>query len=522
MADLLLSSPLMTVFLVVSLGAILGLIPFGPLRLGAAGALFVGLGIGYFVPELSDELGLIQSLGLALFVYTVGLSAGQTFFADLKRQSRLMLAAVGALIVGAAVAVGGGNLLGLNAELFTGVFTGSMTATPALAAATAATGNDVPAVGYSLGYPMGVIVGILLVSMVVSRSWAGKKDLPSRAGQSLDAVTAIARGRIAMRNVPGWRDQVIRMSYLQRDGETRVITPGEELLPGDRIVVVGIRDDVQKAVDAIGEQLPEHLANDRTSVEFRSFTVSKAELAGRTIAELNISSQFGAVVTRIHRGDLELLATDHERLELGDRIMVAYPRIEDEGLIEFFGNSERHISEVDAVALGLGLVVGMLIGMVEISLPGGSRFSLGSAAGPLVVGMILGYLQRTGPLLWQLPQAANLTIRQLGLLLFLAAVGLASGPAFMETAFTATGGKALLLGAAIAAVVVGVTAFAGRFLGLSAQRTAGAMAGILGQPAILAFASSKSDDERIESGYAALFALAIIVKIVLVTVTLAF
>ncbi|WP_239519493.1 aspartate:alanine exchanger family transporter [Arcanobacterium phocisimile] len=512
----------MTVFFVVALGAIVGLIPFGPLRLGAAGALFVGLAIGNAVPEVADSMGMIKSLGLALFVYTVGLSAGQTFFADLVRQSKLMIASIGVLIMGALTAIIGGMLLGFDHDFSVGIFAGSTTNTPALAAATSAVGNQVPAVGYSLAYPMGVIFGIIFVSLVVARNWPGKNDTESLAGKQLSAVTANVERKIELRQVPGWHEERIRMSYLRRGDDQRVVSPGEVLLPGDRVVVVGLPDDVNVAVDSVGSEVDEHLADDRSIVGFRSFVVSSKNLAGRSIASLNLPANFGAMITRVNRGDLELLAADDLRLELGDRIAVVYPRDEEAAIEDYFGNSQRKISEVDAVGMGIGLVVGLLVGLIEISLPGGTTFSLGAAAGPLLVGMVLGNLHRTGPLVWQLPLSANLTIRQLGLLLFLAAVGIASGPAFVDTAFTAKGVQGGLLGALIAIIVVGLAGLAGKLLGLSAQRTAGAMAGILGQPAILAFASSKVTDERIESGYAALFALGMIAKILLVSLILMF
>ncbi|WP_353067421.1 TrkA C-terminal domain-containing protein [Arcanobacterium hippocoleae] len=298
--------------------------------------------------------------------------------------------------------------------------------------------------------------------------------------------------------------------------------PGEELQAGDQIVIVGLADDVFAAVAMIGREVEQHLADYRARVEFESFTVSSKHIAGRTVAALNMPGRFGAIVTRIHRGDLELLATDAARIEVGDRLMVAYPRAEYEQIQNFFGDSERKISQIDAISMGLGMTLGILLGMVEISLPGGMKFSLGTAAGPLIVGMFLGALQKTGPFLWQMPQAANQTIRQLGLLLFLAAVGISSGKAFMGTAFTTTGALAGLMAFAIVVVILVLVIVLGRMIGLSAQRTAGVMAGILGQPAVLAFATSKENDERIEAGYAAIFALGIIMKIILVTIIVAF
>lgn len=182
----------------------------------------------------------------------------------------------------------------------------------------------------------------------------------------------------------------------------------------------------------------------------------------------------------------------------------------------FFGDSERKISEIDALSFALGLAAGLLLGLVSVPLPGGGSFSLGTAAGPLVAGMVLGAVHRTGPLQWDLPQAANLTIRQLGLLIFLAAVGLANGPAFAESMLTLTGLKLGLLAAVVVLATAGAFLLGGRLLGLSAQRVMGAFAGLIGQPAILAFATTRTNDERVESGYAALFAVGIIAKITIV------
>src|SRR5699024_2786050 len=202
--------------------------------------------------------------------------------------------------------------------------------------------------------------------------------------------------------------------------------------------------------------------------------------------------------------------------ELGDRVLAVVPQECLGEVAEFFGDSERRISEVDAFTLGLGMALGLVVGLVTIPLPGGLTFTLGAAAGPLLVGMILGRVERTGPFVWGLPHAANLTTRQLGLMFFLAAVGLSSGQAFASQAFTVTGVKIV----AISIVVVVASSVAilagGRFVGLSAPRTAGALAGFLGQPAILAYATGRAHDERVEAGYSAVCALCIIVKIALV------
>ena len=174
------------------------------------------------------------------------------------------------------------------------------------------------------------------------------------------------------------------------------------------------------------------------------------------------------------------------------------------------------MSEVDGMAFGIGMVLGMALGAIPFPMFGGATFQLGSAAGPLIVGMLLGALRRTGPLVWTLPASANITIRSIGLMLFLAALGLNAGPAFVELLASPQGWKAALLALIIVAACCVAQAIAGRFLGLSAPRSAGAVAGFLGQPAVLQAADARVADERIEAAYATLFAFAIIVKIFLI------
>lgn len=516
--DVLASSPLLTIFVVVALGTVLGAVPFGPVRFGAAGALFVGLAIGAMDERLGEGLALVQTLGLALFVYTVGLAAGSTFFRDLRRQLPLMAVGVAALSVAGAVAAALGAAAGLSGPLSAGAFTGALTSTPALAAATAASGTGEPAVGYALAYPVGVTVAILAVASTVARRWPGRHDPQPAAGVGLEAATAEVVHGTRLADVPGFAAQAVRLSYLARDGRVRVVSPDEQLLPGDQVVVVGPRADVNAAVAHIGRLVEEHLADDRTAVDYRRFVVSDRRIAGTTVAELDMPGRFDGVVTRVRRGDLDLLARDDLMLELGDRVLAVVPRERLNEVQTFFGDSERRISEIDALPVGLGMALGLLIGLIAISLPGGGAFALGAAAGPLLVGMVLGRLERTGPLVWGMPQAANLTIRQLGLLFFLAAVGLSSGQAFAAQALTSTGLRVALVALAIVGLACVVFLLGARAVGVSAPRAAGALAGFIGQPAILAYAGSRVVDERVEAGYAALFALGIILKILAVQV----
>ncbi|MCA1781825.1 MAG: aspartate:alanine exchanger family transporter [Dermatophilaceae bacterium] len=518
MLDVLASSPLLTMMIVVALGTLIGAIPLGPLRFGPAGALFVGLGIGALDPRLGEGLGLMQTLGLALFVYTVGLSAGNSFFRDLRSQLPLMAGASLVLVVVTGLAIVIGGALGLSRALAGGTFAGALTSTPALATAAERAGTNEPAVGYSLAYPVGVIMTILLVAVILSRPWPARRDPDSLAGQRLIDISVEVERPSMLADIPGVAGGGVRLSYLARGGRTRVVRPGEELKVGDRVVMVGPAESVSRARDHLGERVDEHLAHDRREVDYRRFVVSDRRVAGRTVGDLDLPGRFDGIVTRVKRGDLDLLASEDFVLELGDRVRVVVPRGRLGDVGGLFGDSERKVSEVDAVTLGVGVAIGLAVGLVTLPLPGGLSFALGSAAGPLVIGILLGRLERTGPLVWGLPLAANLTIRQLGLLLFLGATGLASGQAFASQALTMTGLR-VIIAAVVITVVAGVLFIVvARLAGVSTPRAAGALAGFVGQPAILAYANSRVTDERVEAGYAALFALGLILKILLVQI----
>ena len=523
MASLFASSPLLALFVVVALGAAIGAIRIGPLRFGAAGALFVGLVVSALHPEVvSTHMSIVQPMGLAFFVYCVGISAGATFFQDLRKQTNLLALTTVVCVVGALIALVGGRLLGLSSGLTSGLFTGALTAAPALDTATRLTGDPNAAVGYAFGYPVGVIGGILIVTITVTRKWVGPKDTPSLAGASLEAVSVHVTKQINTRDIAAWRDQRVRLSYLCRDGRTRVTAPGEDLLPGDHVVMVGDPASIKETAPLVGEILDHNLEDDRSDLAFERIVVSNPDVAGRSVSELNVTKRFGAVITRVRRGDLDLLARDDLDLQLGDHVAVVVPTDELDDIAEWLGDSERRVAEVDGMAFGIGLVLGLLLGIVSFPLPGGQGFQLGAAAGPLIVGMLLGALRRTGPLVWTLPAAANLTIRQIGLMLFLAALGLNAGPQFASLLGSPEGWRAALLAAVMVVVCCVIQALGAKFIGLSSARAAGGIAGFLGQPAVLQAADARVTDERIEAAYAPLFAFALIVKILLLPLITSF
>jgi len=517
MFDILAENPVLTVFLVIAAGSLVGLIPFGPIRFGPAGALFIGLAVGAADPRLGLGLDLVRTIGLALFVYTVGLAAGPTLIRTFRRQAPMMLGSVAVLAVVGATVVIGGALLGVDGGFLGGAYAGVGTSTPSLAAATAAAGNNDPAVGYALTYPIGVVLGIVAVQLEMARRRKSPKDKPSASSGGLTDLTIVVGREARLVDVPGCAEGLVRFSFWQHAGSVEVAAQREVVEPGERVVVIGPQAAVDEAVAWLGHRAHSHLAHDREEVDYRRVLLSRSKLSGRSIAELDIAGRYGGVVTRVKRGDLDLLANDELHVQLGDRLRVVVPRGRMSEIGKYLGDTERQVSEVNAVSLGVGLTLGFLLGL--LSLPFGSiSLSLGVAAGPLVVGIFLGWLERTGPIVWTLPAAASGTLQQFGILVFLAGVGLSSGDALATSVTDPVGLKLVALGVVAAVVGAALLAFVGDRLGVSTIRGGGLIAGFIGNPSLLAFANSKASDERVNEGYATLFAIDQVVKVLLVQV----
>jgi len=517
MFDVLAANPILSLFLVIAVGSLLGLIPFGPIRFGPAGALFVGLLVGAIDARPGEGLGLLRTLGLALFVYTVGLQSGPTLIRTFRRQAPMMIGSAVVLLLVAAGVLVLGRLLGIGGGFLGGAYAGIGTSTPTLAAATAAARTEDPAVGYALTYPIGVILGILAVHLQMSRPRVAPKDTTSAAAAGLTDLTVVVRRTARLADVPGVAQGLVRFSFWQHGGSVDVAESREVVEPGDRIVIIGPDKVVTEAVEWLGERAHEYLAHDRRDVDYRRVLLSNARLSGRSIAELDVAGRYGGVVTRVRRGDLDLLAREDLHVQLGDRLRVVVPRGRMTECTRYFGDTERQVSEVDAVSLGLGLSLGFLVGLLSLPL-GSVSLSLGVAAGPLIVGIVLGWRERTGPIVWSLPTGASATLRQLGLLVFLAAVGLSSGPALAASITQPIGLKLVLVGVILAAAGPVLLALLAHRLGLSAARGGGLIAGFVGNPSLLAFANSKAADERVNEGYATLFAVDQVIKVLLVQV----
>lgn len=521
MTDVLADEPLLLLFAVASLGVLLGRARIAGVSLGLAGVLFVGLLIAALDERLVVDT-LVLELGLALFLYAVGISSGPTFARALRGRGLPEAAAVLATVgVAAAVAVTCGVLLDVSPAGLSGVVAGALTNTPALAAAIESAGADSEAAGlitvsFAIGYPVGIVIALAATSRALARGGDDGQDaappLLRRTVRVLDAAgQRVAEALSELEDVTAVR--------IHRGRDAQLVAEDQELERGDLVTVVGPEDAVAAAIEVLGEPGGDDLFLDRRALDFRGMTVSESSLAGRRLADIDLRARFGAMATRVRRGDVEWLAHDDTVLELGDRLLVVAPPDRLDDVAGYLGDSIRRVGELDILTIGLGLTLGLGLGLVTVPLPGGGAFALGFAGGPIVVGLLLGALGRTGPLVWQIPHSANLTIRQLGSVLFLAAVGTRAGAGVVDALGDPTSLRrlliAVLIGTAVSAVAIGLL---GSVLGRSSPRLAGLVAGALSQPAALALATDRSADPQVVEGYSTAFPVALIGQIALAAV----
>ena len=319
---------------------------------------------------------------------------------------------------------------------------------------------------------------------------------------------------IPLRAVTGHEHLTILLGRYRRDGLTRLADGDTRLQIGDLVSVIGTPEDVDAAVGVLGELTSEHLELDRSQYDFRRVFVSNPDVAGRTIASLQLPRTYDAVVTRVRRGDVDILADANTVLELGDRVRVVTRRENMPALSALFGDSYKALSEVNLLNFGIGLSLGMLLGFIPFPLPGGITFKLGMAGGPLIVGLVLGALRRTGPMVWTMSYSANLTLRQMGLILLLAGIGVRSGYTFVST-FQQSGGLSIFAaGAVITTTVAFLTLFIGyKLLNIPYSMLIGMLSGLQTQPAVLGFSTEQSRNEVPNIGYALVFPIATITKI---------
>lgn len=541
----------------ITLGLVLGAARVRGFRFGVAGVLFSGLLLAHLGLRVDPMvLEFVREFGLVLFVYAVGLAVGPGFFASLRKHGlKLNALAVAIVFLGVGASLGGAQLARAPMPAAVGVFCGATTNTPSLAAAgqalrdhppdpdrvrapfgapdgsdadTAAEIVKIPGLAYAVTYPFGVI-GVLLTMTLLRRVFRADPhreadEIERESGDGAKAreqltlrVTNPNLEGLALAKVPGLAPSAVVISRVGHAGKVSVPTGSTRLHVGDTLLAVGPREELDALRVVVGEEADRSLLESNESdITLRWLTVSRKSATGRSVRALGLGARLGVRVTRVRRAQVELPPHDEVLLRPGDEVLVVGSARGVAMAAKEVGDSRKRLEEPELTPIFIGLLLGVVAGSIPIALPGlPTPVKLGLAGGPLIVAMVLARVLRVGPVVWYLPRSASLILKDLGITLFLAAVGLKAGDRFAEVVGSAQGLKWLAMGAVVTMLPpMLVGAFALGVLRLRYLTVCGLLAGSMTDPPSLAFANAQADSEAPSVAYAAVYPLTMIFRVI--------
>ena len=521
----LLTNPYFVLFLIIGLGMALGAIKIAGLSLGTSGVLFVALVAGHFGYHVPEG---VRDVGLALFVYCIGLGAGARFFTAIARQgSKLALLSVLVVSSGALVIYFCSKLLDIPAGLSAGIFAGACTSTPALAAATevlkdSATQNAALSIGYGISYPFGVICVVLFVQLMPKLM---KFDLNEEAKklQSVRKEPSVISKIVRITNPSLFNQPIADNGFFDRlssqvirivkNGSLVPLSVDDTFLPDTEVLLIGPSDKLKQEINLMGESVKNDYTRDIERQRRKILLLSKA-LAGKTIRELKTVKNYGIVISRVSRLGFFFVPTADTVLERNDILMVVGDPEKLEAFAKLAGHRPQAFDQTDLLSLCLGLALGLLVGSIEFGLAG-SKISLGIAGGPLIVGLLLGHFGKVGPLIGYIPRPTRLLLQDLGLVFFLACAGIAGGGALVETVMK-HGGPVIIMSIACATIPILVGyVVAKKIMHMNILEVLGGICGGMTSTPALGAISSQTDSQAPVVSYATSYPVALILMTVL-------
>lgn len=522
--------------LVIALGIILGKLKIAGVGLGVTGILFVGIAFGYFGMNVDGHLlHFIKEFGLILFVYSIGLQVGPGFFSSFRKGGiTLNKVATLTVVLGVAVTIGLYFITGLPIETMVGIMSGAVTNTPGLGAAQQAfsdlhAGADASniATGYAVSYPLGVIGAILslLAMRYMFRIDTQKEE--QAAGMGTDALKDIMTHRITIEisNEAIDGKTVVQVhELLQRDFViSRICRPGQEqqlvdastqLHCGDRILAVITPRDEEALIALLGKKVETDWQIMSKNMISRRILITQPELNGKQLSELHVRNTCGVTITRINRAGIDLVASGNLQLQLGDRVTVVGPELSVAHAERLFGNSLKRLDHPNLIPIFIGIALGVILGSISFWIPGVPQpVKLGLAGGPLIVAILIG---RYGPqykMVTYTTMSANLMLREVGISLFLAGVGLGAGEDFIPTLI---GGGYVWIGygAIITIVPLLLAGTVGKlYYKLNYYTLIGVLSGASTNPPALAYSSEQTTTDAPSVGYATVYPLSMFLRV---------
>ncbi|NTW24590.1 MAG: transporter [Lentimicrobium sp.] len=520
--DNLISVSYLALFLIISLGLLAGRAKIKGFSLDISAVIFIAMLMGHFGFRLPSEY---QHIGLLLFIFTIGIQSGPGFFRSFKQYGKqLFIIATIIIASGALVTWGISQLLSIDKALAVGLFNGAMTSTPGLAAAVEVSGSPLASIGYGIAYPFGVVGVVLFVSLLPKLLKVDFKKSEEEFTQNLrQSYPEFIPGnfRVENPNINGknLKDLKFRtatkcvISRVKHNGVT--LTPSRDtiLYTGDIIRALGTAEDLENVKLLIGPATDELLELDKGH-DVQWVLVTSKQVINKPLQKLNLGANYDATVVRIRRSGIELKPMHYTMLRFGDRLLVATSKESMRHVVKLLGNDDKRLSETDFLPITLGIVIGILVGMINIPVFGLFNFSLGITGGVLASALVLSGIGKTGPIIWSMSSNANQLFRELGLLMFLATVGCEAGGHIAGT-FSEYGASLLLAGAAITLIPLIIAFITGRYLlKMNFLTLMGVITGGMTSTPGLAAINSQSDSGIAQVAYAAVYPLALVLMIV--------
>lgn len=503
--------------LVAVVGLWLGNIKIRGVGFGIGGVLFGGIFVGHFADQLgwvlsADMLHFIQEFGLILFVYTIGIQVGPGFFASLRVSGlRLNLFAFGIVVMGGLVTAILHKLFAIPLPVVLGIFSGAVTNTPALGAGQQILRDlGIPAdvvdqmgMSYAMAYPFG-ICGILLSMWLVRVLFRVNVEQEAKEHEStLTNGHALIKtinirvenpnlNNMAIQDVPILNSATIICSRLKRDDTLMVPSPDTLIQHGDLLHLVGQPADLNNARLVIGQEVDTSLSTRGTDMRVERVVVTNEKVLGKKIRDLQVKERYDVVIYRLNRAGVELVASQDASLQFGDILNLVGRPSSIDAVADMVGNAQQKLQQVQMLPVFIGVGLGVMLGSIPLYVPGFPvALKLGLAGGPLIMALILGRIGSIGKLYWFMPPSANLALRELGIVLFLAVVGLKSGGDFVDTLVNGEGMSWVGYGIFITAIpLITVGLLARMFAKMNYLTLCGMLAGSMTDPPALAFANN--------------------------------
>lgn len=524
--------------LICAAGLALGQIKIKGISLGVTFVFFAGILAGHLGLKINqDMLTMLQNFGLILFIYALGVQVGPGFFSSFKEGGvKLNLLGIFLMVTGTAMAVILHWTTGISIGDMMGLLSGAVTNTPMLGAAQQAllqvepdniAGANNMAMACAVGYPFGLIGMILCV--IFLRAIIGKKGKKSQDHASDN--TFVAEYQVSNPAVFGKTIMEIRknadchfvISRIWKDGKVIIPTSETIIEENEHLLVTSGKSDVERVKTLFGQK--EDVDWNKKGIDWNSIDnqlisrkvlVTKPELNGVKLGSLRLRNSYGINITRVTRAGIDLLPSRSLRLQLGDKLTIVGEERAIENVSTRLGNQAKELSNPNLFAIFVGIVLGLILGSIPFAFPGmGMPVKLGIAGGPIIVGLIMGAFGPRMHLSIYMSRSANLMLRQLGLTIYLAGLGLSAGAGFFDTVFTAEGLKWVIISLGLAIVPVLITAFvAGKLFKTEYSDNIGMLCGAMANPFALDFADPDGEGEDPAVAYATVYPASIFLRVI--------